>query len=84
MKIWRGLPRLQNADGGFGWSHSSKSDLYLTSYALLAMVQADAAGFIVPAGIEQAARRSVAAGMFRYAIRWKTGSWIVWRWPIMR
>lgn len=57
------LPRLQNGDGGFGWSHSSKSDLYLTSYALLAMVQAEAAGFIVPAGIEQAARRSVAAGM---------------------
>jgi uncharacterized protein YfaS (alpha-2-macroglobulin family) len=57
------LPRLQNGDGGFGWSHSSKSDLYLTSYALLAMVQADAAGFIVPAGIEQAARRNVAAGM---------------------
>jgi len=58
------LPGLQNSDGGFGWSRRSKSDLYLSSYALLALVQADSSGFIVSAGIEQAARRHIAAALY--------------------
>jgi len=41
------LVRLQNSDGGLGWSASASSDLYLSSYGLLALDWADTAGFLV-------------------------------------
>lgn len=43
------LPAMQNSNGGFGfgWSRSGKSDLYLSSYALLAMSWATDAGFML-------------------------------------
>lgn len=41
------LPGLQNTNGGFGWSRAGKSDLYLSSYALLALTWARDAGFML-------------------------------------
>ena len=41
------LQSLQNSNGGFGWGSESKSDLYLSSYALLGLTWASQAGFMV-------------------------------------
>jgi hypothetical protein len=67
------LPRLQNSDGGFGWVKGSKSDLYLSSYALLSLVLADEAGFMLPSGVQQSTRNNIAAGL--YPVRDSLENW---------
>ena len=58
------LPRLQNSDGGFGWAKGSQSDLYLSSYALLSLVLADEAGFMLPSGLKETTRNNIAADLY--------------------
>ncbi|MHB0988738.1 MAG: Ig-like domain-containing protein [Bellilinea sp.] len=58
------LPRLQNSDGGFGWAKGSQSDLYLSSYALLSLVLADEAGFMLPSGLKETTRNKIAADLY--------------------
>ncbi len=41
------MTELQGMDGGWGWSTSAKSDLYLTSYALVVVARASADGFFI-------------------------------------
>ena len=43
------LTRTQNGDGGWGWMSGSNSDTYLSSYVVLALYQAQEAGFLVDA-----------------------------------
>lgn len=65
-EIRRGLERLallQNNDGGWGWSYGQKSDLYLSSYALLVLNNAFQAGFQVDPAWIQKAQNYVAASI---------------------
>lgn len=41
------LVRMQNPDGGWGWSQGDDSDAYLTAYALFGLSQARQVGFVV-------------------------------------
>lgn len=47
------LTRMQNSDGGWGWSAGYSSDSYLTSYVMLGLAQAAQYGFSVDAQVVQ-------------------------------
>lgn len=57
------LARLQNSDGGFGWAKAEKSDLYLSSYALLALTQSMKAGFMVSGEVLLGASKAVSTAL---------------------
>ncbi|MGC9468635.1 MAG: Ig-like domain-containing protein [Anaerolineae bacterium] len=48
-EMLKALSKRQNADGGWGWWREQPSDLQLTAYAILGLVQAERAGFSVDA-----------------------------------
>ncbi len=58
------LTRLQNSDGGWGWAFGQKSDLYLSSYALLVFSHAFQAGFLVDPERISKAQNFVAASLY--------------------
>jgi uncharacterized protein YfaS (alpha-2-macroglobulin family) len=50
------ITRLQNADGGWGWSSGAPSDPYLSAYALLALSRVAKSGAFVSADVLQRAQ----------------------------
>jgi len=67
------LVRLQNSDGGWGWGTGQKSDLYLSSYALLVLSKAAESGFTVAADRLLAAQEYVSGGL--YAVKMASEDW---------
>lgn len=67
------LARLQNNDGGWGWCTGQKSDLYISSYALLAISQASTSGFFVDSERQTAAQGYVAGAL--YAVKMASEDW---------
>ena len=55
----------QEESGGWGWSPEWESNPFITSYALLNLILADEAGYLVNADIQQKAQDYLVASLFR-------------------
>ncbi|HOU42747.1 MAG TPA: Ig-like domain-containing protein [Anaerolineaceae bacterium] len=64
MDVTERLDKLQNSDGGWGWTAGKPSDLYLTTYALFALKQAELTGFYVNPATLTGARRYIRSTMY--------------------